>query len=82
LNISPSELKIKLLNAVKKYKILNILKEFNIVQLLKWLNIPIFIPFISVMFTQREIFKYIVLELGTFVLKNRVNTFWYQCSQY
>jgi len=30
----------------------------------------------------REIFKYIVLELRTFVLKNSVGTFWYQCSQY
>jgi len=32
--------------------------------------------------TQRKKFKYIVLELRTFVLKNRVSTFWYQCSQY
>jgi len=31
--------------------------------------------------TQREIFKYIVLELRTFVLKSRVRTFWYQCCQ-
>jgi len=27
---------------------------------------------------QREISKNIVLELRTFVLKNRVSTFWYQ----
>jgi len=26
----------------------------------------------------REIFKYIVLDLRTFVLENRVSTFWYQ----
>jgi len=32
--------------------------------------------------TQRELFKYIVLELRTFALKKRLNTFWYQCSQY
>jgi len=25
-------------------------------------------------------FQYIVLELRTFVLKNRASTFWYQCS--
>jgi len=31
---------------------------------------------------QREISKNIVLELRTFVLKYRVSTFWYQCSQY
>jgi len=28
--------------------------------------------------TQREVSKNIVLELRTFVLKNRVSTFWYQ----
>jgi len=32
--------------------------------------------------TQRELFKYIVLELRTFALKNRLSTFWYQYSQY
>jgi len=30
--------------------------------------------------TQRKLFKHIFLELRTFVLKNRVSTFWYQCS--
>jgi len=33
-------------------------------------------------YAQRELFKYTVLELRKFVLKNRVSTFWYQCSQY
>jgi len=32
--------------------------------------------------TQREISKNIVLELRTFVLKDRESTFWYQCSHY
>jgi len=32
--------------------------------------------------TQREIAKNNVLELRTFVLKNRVSTFWYQCYHY
>jgi len=32
--------------------------------------------------SHREIFEYIVLELRTFVLKNRLSTFWVQCSQY
>jgi len=26
-------------------------------------------------------YEYIVLELRTFALKNRVSSFWYQCSQ-
>jgi len=33
-------------------------------------------------YTQREILKYIVLDLRTFVLKNRVSIFYYQLSQY
>jgi len=33
-------------------------------------------------YTQREISKNIVIELRTFVLKNRVSIFWYQFSQY
>jgi len=33
-------------------------------------------------YAQKEIFKYIVLELRIFVLKNRVNTLLYQSSQY
>jgi len=35
----------------------------------------------SILHTQRELFNYIVLELRTFALENRVSTFWYQCSQ-
>jgi len=31
---------------------------------------------------KREIFKYIALELRTFVLKIRISTLWVQCSQY
>jgi len=36
----------------------------------------------NIIYTQRELFKYIVLELRTFVLKNRLSSFRYQCSQY
>jgi len=41
-------------------------------------NIPGILSFLYG--TQSELFKYIVLELRTFVLKNRLSTFWYQCS--
>jgi len=37
---------------------------------------------LAYIYTQRVILKYIVLDLRTFVLENRVSTFWYQCSQY
>jgi len=37
---------------------------------------------LAYIYTQREILKYIVLELRTFVLENCVSTFCYQYSQY
>jgi len=46
------------------------------------IEIQKFLIDLPINFKQREIFKYIVFELRTFVLQNRVSTFWYQCPQY